>query len=89
MACYLCQRGCRKWHACVRDLLGWVVCLRWLGARVGDMPACVTCQRGLRASVGDAGGAGNEYCSKREKEFRFQVIYTLKISYFLEPPLDI
>ena len=33
--------------------------------------------------------AGNEYCSKLEKEFRFQVIYTLNISYFLEFSLDI
>ena len=33
--------------------------------------------------------AGNEYCSKLEKEFRFQVIYTSNISYFLEFPLDI
>ena len=31
----------------------------------------------------------NEYCSKLEKEFRFQVIYTSNISYFLEFPLDI
>ena len=33
--------------------------------------------------------AGNKYCSKLEKEFRFQVIYTSNISYFLEIPLDI
>ena len=33
--------------------------------------------------------AGNEYCSKLEKGFRFKVIYTSKISYFLEFPLDI
>ena len=33
--------------------------------------------------------AGNEYCQKLEKEFRFQVIYTSNISYFLEFPLDI
>ena len=33
--------------------------------------------------------AGNEYSSKQEKEFRFQVIYTSNISYFLEFPLDI
>ena len=33
--------------------------------------------------------AGNKYCSKLEKEFRFHVIYTLNISYFLEFPLDI
>ena len=33
--------------------------------------------------------ARNEYCSKLEKEFRFQVIYTSNISYFLEFPLDI
>ena len=30
-----------------------------------------------------------EYCSKLEKEFRFQVKYTLNISYFLEFSLDI
>ena len=47
-------------------------------------------------SVGDIGGnigseleAGNEYCLKLETEFRFQVIYTSNISYFLEFPLDI
>ena len=28
--------------------------------------------------------AGNEYCSKLEKEFRFQVLYTSNISNFLE-----
>ena len=33
--------------------------------------------------------AGNEYCSKLEKEFRFQVIYTPNISYSLEFSLDI
>ena len=33
--------------------------------------------------------AGNEYCSKLEKEFRFQVIYTPNISYSLESSLDI
>ena len=33
--------------------------------------------------------AGNEYCSKLQKEFRFQVIYTPNISYFSEFPLDI
>ena len=33
--------------------------------------------------------AGNEYCSKLEKEFRFQVKCTLNISYFLEFSLDI
>ena len=33
--------------------------------------------------------AGNEYCSKLEKKFRFQVIYTSNISYFLEFPLGI
>ena len=32
---------------------------------------------------------GNEYFSKLEKQFRFQVIYTSNISYFLEFPLDI
>ena len=32
---------------------------------------------------------GNEYRSKLKKEFRFQVIYTPNISYFLEFPLDI
>ena len=31
----------------------------------------------------------NEYCSKLEKEFRFQVIYTPNISYSLEFSLDI
>ena len=31
----------------------------------------------------------NEYCSKLEKEFRFQVIYTSNISYFVEFLLDI
>ena len=30
--------------------------------------------------------AGNEYCSKLEKEFRFQIIYTPNIFYFLESP---
>ena len=51
-------------------------------------------------SVGDIGGnigskldsvilAGNEYCSKLEKEFRFRVMYTSDITYFLEFPLDI
>ena len=33
--------------------------------------------------------AGIEYCSKLEKEFRFQVIYTLNISYSLEFSVDI
>ena len=33
--------------------------------------------------------ARNEYCSKLEKELRFQVRYTSNISYFLEFPLDI
>ena len=33
--------------------------------------------------------AGNEYSSKLEKEFRFHVIHTLKIYYFLEFSLDI
>ena len=28
--------------------------------------------------------AGNEYCSRQENEFRFQVICTPNISYFLE-----
>ena len=32
---------------------------------------------------------GNEYCSKLEKESRFQVIYTPKISYSLEFSLEI
>ena len=32
---------------------------------------------------------GSEYCSKLEKEFRFQVIYTPNISYSLEFSLDI
>ena len=30
--------------------------------------------------------AGNEYCSKLEKKFRLQVIFTSNISYFLEFP---
>ena len=44
------------------------------------------------SSVGDIGGnsflklAGNEYYSKLEKEFRFQVIYTPNIYYSLEFP---
>ena len=29
---------------------------------------------------------GNEYCSKLEKKFRLQVIFTSNISYFLEFP---
>ena len=33
--------------------------------------------------------AGNEYSSKLEKEFRFQVICIPSISYFLESPLDV
>ena len=33
--------------------------------------------------------AGNEYCSKLKKEFRFQVICTPNISYSLEFSLDI
>ena len=33
--------------------------------------------------------AGREYCSKLEKEFRFQVIYFPNISYSLESSLDI
>ena len=52
-------------------------------------------------SVGDIGGnigdqldsiqklAGDEYCLKLKKEFRFQVIYTSNISYLLEFTLDI
>ena len=33
--------------------------------------------------------AGNEYCSKLEKEFRFQVIYTPNITYSLEFSFDV
>ena len=33
--------------------------------------------------------AGNEYCLKLGEEFRFQIICTSNISYFLEFPLDI
>ena len=32
---------------------------------------------------------GNEYCSKLEKEFMFQVTYTPSMSYFLDSPWDI
>ena len=33
--------------------------------------------------------SGNKYYSKLEKEFRFQVIYTSNLFYFLVFPLDI
>ena len=82
---------------CLPAWVGWLICSREWRTKVNsvdDIGGNIGCE--LDSVVGSTlflklfpKTAGNEYCSKLEREFRFQVIYTSNISYILEFPLDI
>ena len=82
--------GVPAWCSRVMCKRGW----RTKVDSVGDIGGNIGCE--LDSVMGSAlflkflpKTAENKYCSKLEIEFRFRVIYTSNIFYFLEFPLDI
>ena len=71
----MCKRGWRTKVSSVGDIAGntRVLEVLWIADYISNSSQKLT---------------ENEYCSKLEKEFRFQFICTSNLSYFLELPID-
>ena len=95
MVSYSWQHGWRGWRACVGEVLawlrGWLCQHEWRGWRskvisvghiVGNtrlVSQTVSWMAHYFLNLFQMNIAGNEYCSKLEKEFRFQVIFTSNV----------